>query len=478
MTPDTLALNLIPTYTVFSRHSATCPDIAKGEDWVRCSCRKWLRVYDPRIQDPAKRQDKWSLKTRDAAEAERIAQAYRDKHNPDKVARARAEAELESRINQQKAQSATATIEEAVARFLIFKKDNPSRRSSRIAGKTAESTMDGYKHLLGDVNPKSFEVIRKGRLFTWLETLDPRPVYISDLTNTLVDGFRATWDFPSDLTRSINFTKLKTFFVYCRDRGHWILQNPLDGVPRPTIQEGSRTAAFTDGQYNAIINTLDARASAVIAHFPATTKLDDEKKLNDVRRLRTLVELMRWGGLALHDAVDFKQTALNGDELRYRRQKTNRWAKPILPGHVVDLLRTVVPINGDPNQPFRDISVRINSDKNYWSRLLKELFAEAGIGKVVTEIRERDAHAHMLRDTFAVGQLERHIRDGKPSLKSIADAMGDSVPVMLKHYAPIIDKLERAHAEEQRKVVAAQVAEMAQNQKKQADVIPMPVGSR
>jgi hypothetical protein len=55
----------------------------------------------------------------------------------------------------------------------------------------------------------------------------------------------------------------------------------------------------------------------------------------------------------------------------------------------------------DPNQPFRDVSVRINSDKNYWSRQLKELFAEAGIKTVMTEIRERDAHAHMLRDTFA-----------------------------------------------------------------------------
>ena len=82
------------------------------------------------------------------------------------------------------------------------------------------------------------------------------------------------------------------------------------------------------------------------------------------------------------------------------------------------------------------------------------------LSKTLTEIRERDAHAHMLRDTFAVGQLERHIRDGKPSLKSIADAMGDSVPVMLKHYTPMIDKLEKGHAEEQRKVVAAQVAEM------------------
>jgi hypothetical protein len=72
---------------------------------------------------------------------------------------------------------------------------------------------------------------------------------------------------------------------------------------------------------------------------------------------------------------------------------------------VLELLKIVVPVNGDANQPFRDVSVRINSDKNYWSRQLKELFGEAGIKTVMTEIRERDAHAHMLRDTFAVGQL-------------------------------------------------------------------------
>ena len=159
MTPETLALNLIPTYTVFSRHSANCPDANKGEEHVRCSCRKWLRVYDPRKPDPRKRQEKWSLKTRDAAEAERIAQGYRDKHDPNKVRAAEAEAKLEAHLNRQRAQSTAATVEEAVARFLVFKKDNPSRRSSRIAGRTADSTMEGYKHLLGNVDAK-FEVAR------------------------------------------------------------------------------------------------------------------------------------------------------------------------------------------------------------------------------------------------------------------------------------------------------------------------------
>ena len=83
----------------------------------------------------------------------------------------------------------------------------------------------------------------------------------------------------------------------------------------------------------------------------------------------------------------------------------------------------------------------------------------------------------MLRDTFAVGLIERHIRDGKPSLKTIADALGDSIPVMLKHYAPVIDKLDRAHAEELRKVVAAQVGEMSK-QPEQPRVVNIEAGRK
>ena len=469
------------------RHSAKCKDRLREEAkkdpqtgqlrypefgvWEKCRCRKWIFFYDASGQSktpsgtPIKPgvTEKESAKTRVWAEAKAKAQQWLDQFDPDKVRIKQLEAENQRQKIEQELQ--TVSIEEAVARFLVYKKGNPSRRSSRIAGKTADSTMEAYRILLGDVDPATFELKRRGHLFTWLEKQAPRPTLISDLTPTRVDAFRASWNFPSDLTTATTFTRLKTFFAYCKERGRWIKESPLEGVSRPTVQEGSRTAAFTDEQYKAILDTLAERESAIRKVGTPT-----EKQSANNKRLLTLVELMRWGGLALHDAVDFKQSSLTGDELRYRRKKTNRWAKPILPLHVVNLLQTVVPINGDPNQPFRDVTVKIGSDKNYWSRQLKELFADAGIKTVTTEIRERDAHAHMLRDSFAVGQLERHIRDGKPSLKSIADAMGDSVPVTLKHYAPIMDKLEKAHAEEQRKVVAAQVAKLTEPTK-QAEVV-------
>ena len=282
-----------------------------------------------------------------------------------------------------------------------------------------------------------------------------------------MDDFRASWNFPSDLTAANSFTRLKTFFSYCKDMS-WIDSNPLEGRTRPSVQDGSRTTAFTDEQYRDILNAIDKRAEKI--SNAGLSQLEAPKKLADNARLRAVIELGRWGAMSLHDAVDFKLNTLDGDAIVYRRAKSNRVAKPILPPDVADRIRAVVPINGDPNQPFRDTSVKLASDKGFWSRQVKELFAEAGIKTVTTGIRDREPHFHMLRDTFAVGQLERNIRDGKPSLKSIADAMGDSVQIMLKHYAPVIDKLEKAHTEEQRKVVAAQVAEM-QKQKDEPKVV-------
>ena len=47
---------LIPTYTVFSRHSAKCAELESNANYLRCNCKKWIRVYDPRIEDAKKRQ--------------------------------------------------------------------------------------------------------------------------------------------------------------------------------------------------------------------------------------------------------------------------------------------------------------------------------------------------------------------------------------------------------------------------------------
>ena len=459
MTPQ-----MIPQYSVISRHSADCHHKKDGREYVACNCRKHIYVVDPRVPIDQRQnfflnpkgelqRTPFPIRTRSAEEAEQIAQVYRDSHNLDKVRAAEAEAKLKE-MNEEKA-AQLATIEEAISKFLIFKYNNPSRRSTRRTGPTATKTMEAYRVLLGDVDQK-FEVKRRGHLLRWLDQQTPRPTLISQLSNVVMDNFRATWTTWGDLTAANSFTRLKTFFAYCKDM-QWIKSNPLDGRTRPTVQDGSRTAAFEDKQYQAILDKLDERAEAIRKEAKG---LEAEKRLADNERLRALIELGRWGATALEDAVCFRKSDLTGRNLRYKRAKSAKVAKPNLPEEVAERLRAVVPINGDPNQPFRNISVKLNSDKAYWSRESKQLFFDAGIETVATDIRQREPHFHILRDTFAVGQLESNIRTGLPSLKSIADAMGDSVVVMLKHYAPMIDKLEKAHEEGQQKIVDAQVAAM------------------
>jgi integrase len=448
---------VVPTYRVISRHSSDCPD---------SDCKKHIAVYDPRITNPIERQSTIPARTRDWQVAERIAVAYRDQHDPDKARAAAAEAKLKSM--QEKAESQNVTIEKAVSMFIAAK------RKEGISLKRIER----YLPLLGDVDPQTlaFKINRRGsrgRLAAWLNTLNPRPVYISDLTPVLVEEFRNTWDFDSDLTDFGTFGDLKRFLRYCVEKS-WsslvIGRSQMAGINAPRVKAGSRTTAFTTDQYDNIITAIKSR-------FPKRNaddtfkNLEDENQYQDAHRLLAFVELMRWGGLALGDAVFFNlNTMLDNVHVKYRRRKTRnktvRYAQPKLLPHVVDLLKTTVPIDGDLNRPFYDKNIADDTNTGYWSAAAKEAFRAAGIESVKTDIRDREPHCHMLRDTFAVGQLRTQYELGLVNHKAVADALGDTVAIMLKNYAPWIDEFEKAHQMAQDRIVEAQIAERA---KKEAD---------
>jgi hypothetical protein len=177
---------------------------------------------------------------------------------------------------------------------------------------------------------------------------------------------------------------------------------------------------------------------------------------------------MRWGGLALGDAVRFKLDSMKDNgEIIYYRNKTKRRAQPTLLPHVVGLLKTTVPIDGDLNQPFYDKAVDADTNTGYWSAELKSVFADAGIESVKTDIRDREPHSHMLRDCFSINQLRTQYELGIVNHQAIADALGDTVAIFLKHYAPWIAEFEQAHKAAQRKIVEAQAAKLAQKQANQ-----------
>ena len=210
----------------------------------------------------------------------------------------------------------------------------------------------------------------------------------------------------------------------------------MAGINAPRVKAGSRTTAFSDEQYDDIIAAIKSR-------YPAAIKnLEDQKQHDDAHRCLAFIELMRWGGFALGDAVFFNLNTMSSNgHLKYRRRKmrgkTTRYAQPKLLPHVVDLLKTTVPIDGDMNRPFYDKNLAEDTNTGYWSAELKEVFKAAGIEFVKTDIRDREPHSHMLRDTFSVGQIRAQYKSGSGfNPKVIADALGDTVPVFLKHYAP------------------------------------------
>ena len=97
--------------------------------------------------------------------------------------------------------------------------------------------------------------------------------------------------------------------------------------------------------------------------------------------------------------------------------------------------------------------------------LVKDI-AAAGIQTVKTEIRDREPHCHMTRDTFVVSQLRMQKKQGIVDLDSIAKAIGDSEATLRKHYAPWVTELEDAHRQQQQRIVDAQTQEEAMKQQK------------
>jgi integrase len=372
------------------------------------------------------RQSRVSAKTRSWAQAEDFAQKLRDKWDPVKQELARLKAEKERQ---------QVTIEKAVALYT----------ADMVVRLGKNGTVGMAKSLLGHVDPQTQEVTKPGHLFSWLEKIPvvTRPVHITDLTPSLLTEWRGAWKFE-DYTAAQRWGMVKSFFNFCVAQG-WIPDNPARKLRRIDYEKGGRTTIFTDKQYDAILEAVDSYEPE---NVPTVTRAVWQQ------RITTFVELLRWSGMALIDAVQWRP-ALVDDEgvLRYRRQKTGELATLQLPEHVVALLRSV-PLERDsagPGEPFRMKDFDAHSDTVTWRKRLQRLFTVAGITEVRNELgKARPPNPHMLRDTFAVW----HLRHGVP-LHAVSKMLGHGNPVTTaKAYLPYVKELEKATIAEARAALA------------------------
>jgi site-specific recombinase XerD len=384
------------TVQVVVRHSADCKDRTKGTEWRRCKCPKSIVVYD----GATKKNQRISAKTRSWETAEKFATDYRDHLDPVKQENKRLRA-----AEQQK----QMPIEKAVELYLT---DMTARLGSN-------STVSGARHLL------------EHALCDWLAMLPPaeRAAYVSDITPAHLIAWRASWKL-SDLTAAIRWSSVRTFFSFCEGQA-WVSDSPARRIRAPKAEHGGHTAIFSDEECGAILKAAHGQREAAF------------------------VNLLRWGGMAMSDAVQFRTEMLDAEGvLRYRRHKTNEIATVPLPPHVATLLLDV-PLESNsvgPAQPFRSKNTVIKSDVRSWQRDLGRVFARAGIASVQTESgKTRAPHPHMFRDTCAVSAL-RH----GAALHTVSRMLGHSnITTTQTAYMPFCKELERAQIEDAR---AAQLA--------------------
>jgi integrase len=474
---DETLTNITRHVRVKVRHSDDCAEAhrdgdKKFGDYQKCHCRKWLLYYDNSGQSrtlsgtviPAGETIPESAKTRVWAEAQTKAQQWSDQFDPIKVENKRLKEE--KRRKEAEDILKTVTVEEGIGRFI----------GSLILDKLEDSTINSFRGLLGYVDPTTFEARRSGKLLDWITTQNPRPVFVSDITRAHADAFQLSWK-SNDRTERMNFGRLNQFFDFCV--GHrWINENPMANRKRPVVKRGNRTGAFTDEQW------LKIEATAEEAVETATKTVEEHQ---DAERLLAFVELLRWSGMALHDASMFSfndapRCSVNSNGvLTYVRQKTkkfNRSAIVQLPPHVVELLNKIPEGRASKEQPFLEKSkdghvMTVHSIKHRWWFRLTALYKAAGIGKIKNDIGTvKNPGAHILRDTFCVGILCSGIPD---AIAVAAKSLGDTIKMVEDHYSPWIDKLKSQQEKKSNEAMEAQLAQLAalkdKNKKKHAGVI-------
>jgi site-specific recombinase XerD len=410
MTPMPTAEDARNTAKVVVRHSAKCKAKAKGSDYKTCDCPKSLLIYDA----AKKKNAFWSANTRVWAKAEKMARELRESWDPQLAEIKRLTAEKER---------GQIALEKAIALYI----------QDQITQHGDNGTVSMVRSMFGHVDVATFEVKSDGRFFEWIKTLPltERPVYIADITPTHLTQWRAGWDF-SGTTPKQRWGMVKSFFNFCEIQG-WITDSPARKLK--SLKGETERAIFSDDQYARILDN-------VYVYEPEN--IPTETKKNWQKRLEIFLELLRWTGMDLIDAVKFSPDQVNAEGiLTYKRQKTGVQAIIPLEERIQILLRDI-PVEQDTvnfKQPFRTDS-KIASDVRCWAHRLENLFKLAGVTQVKTDKgNSKKPYPKILRHTFAVGEL----KNGVPP-KTVAMMLGHtSSTTTEEHYLPFVPELSRYH---------------------------------
>jgi integrase len=248
---------------------------------------------------------------------------------------------------------------------------------------------------------------------------------------------------------------VRSFFNYLHQQGA-ISSNPVLPIKSVARVRTFNNVPFSAQQYEDILNEVGRIGDSV-------ARSRDTKVYGE--RLHIFIELLRWTGMDIGDAVKYRPSMVDADGvLRYIRTKTGIQAVIPLPPHMVELLREI-PLGPDsiPDVPFRYPGNDLDSDVVKWSRRIGQVLEDAGVVEVQLVEKSgvpafdrsgnpvmKATNVKMLRHTFAVGCLIA----GVPK-ENLARMLGHIGTQMIdEHYAPWVKGLDDAHILKVREVMA------------------------
>jgi integrase/recombinase XerD len=356
-------------YIPYRRHKQDCEH--KGDKFYRrCQCPMWIE------QNGDGTQKRWSLRDSSWAAAEREIDRLK---KVDEAAKYGGTSPV-----------AAKTVKEAAEAFLLAKGNED------LAEDTIYRCEQAMKLLV--------DFCEREGVF-----------YVKDLTLDHLHKFQSQWKpkLKSAQAIRVRMDKIRNFFRYALDSG-WISSSPA--IPsrwkNPKIKNSDiNVRALTATEYDRIIAAVDK------------TEITPTNKA----RVKALMQLQRWSGLSLVDAVCLSKDELrregSGKDTSFRvvleRQKTDTHINNIIPTWLGEELLTVK--NGNPEFVFYNGLASPQDAPKYFQKLYKRVFTAAGV----------DGSSHDLRHTYAINLLTSGV-----DIRTVSRLLGHkSINVTEKYYS-------------------------------------------
>jgi integrase/recombinase XerD len=213
------------------------------------------------------------------------------------------------------------------------------------------------------------------------------------LTRDVLTGFCSTWEvlYPRSITRAKLRERLRSFLRYCYE-AQWLDRVPP--VPKFKIVE-PETQPLTPEEYVRLIDAV---------YITVENKDTDSWQ----RRVAAFLQLMRWSGPSIRDAMTPKRSALKLDKAKGIFRITTKRAKTGVPVSIPipeEVAEELLALQSVSSQYFfwSGIGKPQSATSNWGQRYIAPVFKNANI------FSDGNMLSHRLLDTFAVDSLSKGV---------------------------------------------------------------------